>query len=329
MGEKQKIVVCATSFLDALLTDPTKTGEAARRLEAAANARGFEVEYRCERNPHQPVSPEELESVIAVIADLEKYDNNLLSRVGKGAGGSLELISRYGTGYNSIDIDAARDYGVTVTNTPGVNALPVAEWTLGTMIDVGGRRILHHQRASTGKRKTGPSRIDLSGKKIGIIGTGVSGKCLVSLLSSFQTDICAYEPDPDHTWAEANGVTYVELEELCEVSDFISIHASATCEIIGKKEISRMRPTTVLVNCAREVLVDNREVWEAVRDGRLWGYGMDECWEHEDLPLEGLNIITTPHVASDTDKGKTGMQFGSVQAVIDYIEGRRPEHCVT
>ncbi|MFP4492089.1 MAG: NAD(P)-dependent oxidoreductase [Spirochaetaceae bacterium] len=329
MEEKQKIVVCATSFFDVLLTNPTKTGEAARRLQTAAEAGGFEVEYRCDRNPLHPMGPEELESVIAVIADLETYDKELLSQVGKAAGGSLELISRYGTGFSSIDIDAAKEFGVIVTNTPGVNALPVAEWALGTMIDVGGRRLLHHQRASSGKRKTGPSRIDLSGKKIGIIGTGVSGKCLVSLLSSFHTDICAYEPNPDKMWAQANSVRYVELEELCEVSDFISLHASAPYEIIGKRELSLMKPTTVLVNCARSILVDNRAVWEAVRDGRLWGYGIDEVWEQDDLPLEELNIIASPHVGSDTDGGKLGMQLGSTRAVIDYIEGRRPEHCVS
>ncbi|MFP4267818.1 MAG: NAD(P)-dependent oxidoreductase, partial [Spirochaetaceae bacterium] len=328
-ARQQKIVVCATSFFDVLLTEPSKTGEAARRLQSAAEERGFSVEYRCERNPLNPMSPEELESVTAVIADLEGYDRELLSRVGTAAGGSLELISRYGTGCSSIDLDAAREYGVTVTNTPGVNALPMAEWALGTMIDVAGRRIQHHERASTGKRKTGPSRIDLSGKKVGILGTGFSGKYLASLLSGFKADIYAYAPRPDKEWAEEQGVKYRELEELCEISDFISLHASASYEIIGRKEISRMKPTTVLVNCARNVLVDNRAVWEAVRDGRLWGYGLDEVWEHEDMPLEGLNIITTPHVGSDTDKGKLGMQMGSVQAVIDFIEGKIPKHCVT
>ncbi len=326
---RQKIVVFATSFSDELFTMPDHTGEAAERLARSAHESGFELELRSDRNPAEPLDPVELESTLAVIADLETYDRELLSRVGRSAGGSLELISRYGTGYNNIDIEAARDYGVIVTNTPGVNALPMAEWALATLIDVAGRRVHQHERASRGERKSGPSRIDISRKRIGIVGTGYSGKYLASLLSGLSTSMYAYAPRPDYAWAEQSGVRYVELEELCERCDFISLHASADKQIIGESELALMSRATVLVNCARSILVDNRAVWRAVRNGRLWGYGIDEVWEHEDLPLDGLNIIASPHVASDTDSGKLGMQLGSVQAVESYLKGKVPEHRLT
>lgn len=341
---KQKIIVFATSFSDELFTMPDRTGEAARRLEEAAERSGYSVEYRCDRDPSQPLEPEELEETAAVIADLERYDRELLAAVGAGGDGkktggpvsggssaraSLRLISRYGTGCNAVDIEAAREFGVMVTNTPGVNSLPMAEWALASLVDVASRRINHHERAAAGKRKEGPSRIDLAEKTVGIVGTGASARHLVSLLQGFHTKIIASAPRPDHAWAEHTGVAYVKLDELCRRSDFISLHASAAEQIIGEREISLMRPTTVLVNCARSMLVDNRTVWRAVRDGRLWGYGIDEVWEHPDLSLEGLNIIASPHVASDTDAGKLGMQLGSVDAVVDFIEGRVPKHRVT
>ena len=282
-----KIIVFATSFSDELMTKPSRTGEAARRLEQAAGDAGCTVEYRSDRDPSDPMTAAELESA------------------------------------------AAAEHGVTVTNTPGVNALPMAEWALATLIDVASRRIPHHERAANGLRKTGPSRIDLSGKRVGIVGTGFSGRYMAELLSGFRPEILAYAPRPDRQWADAHGVRYVRLCELCSSCEFITLHASASHCVIGEEELALMGPTTVLVNCARSVLVDNRAVWKAVRDGRIWGYGIDEVWEHEDLPLDGHNIIASPHVASDTDGGKLGMQLGSVAAVIDFLQGRRPEHCVT
>jgi D-3-phosphoglycerate dehydrogenase len=327
--KRPKILVFATSFTDELCTMPDRTGEAAARLEKAAAECSYEVELRSDRNPSAPLDPAELESAEAVIADLETYDRELLSKVGRGAGGSLQLISRYGTGYNNVDIAAAREFGVTVTNTPGVNALPMAEWALATLIDVAGRRVQQHERASIGARKEGPSRIDISDKRIGIVGTGYSGKHLAAMLSCFTSSLYAYAPRPDYEWAEQAGVRYVELDELCESCDFISLHASADRQIIGQRQLSLMKETTVLVNCARNILVDSRAVWRAVRDGGIFGYGIDEVWEHEDLPLYGINIIASPHVASDTDRGKLGMQLGSVQAVESFLRGETPENCIT
>lgn len=328
MQTNKKIIVFATSFSDELITMPERSGEARRRLDEAAARNGCSVEYRCDRNPSRPLSPEDIDGASAVIADLESYDRELLSRVGRNAGGSLELISRYGTGYNNVDIEAAAEYGVAVTNTPGVNALPMAEWALATILDVAGRRIHQHDRAGAGLRKEGPSRIDLSAKTVGIVGTGHSGKHLVSLLSGFGVSVIAYAPRPDKKWADERGVRYVGFDDLCSRSDVVSLHASASRQLFGERELSLMSPTTVLVNCARSILTDNRAVWKAVLEGRIWGFGIDEVWEEEDLPLDGLNIIASPHVASDTDGGKLGMQLGSVQAVVDYIEGRRPEHRV-
>ncbi len=326
---KKKIVVFATSFTDALVTHPGDEGKPAENLKAAAERNSLELEFRCSRNPSAPLSFEEVEGVVAVISDLELWDRELLEKVGKAQGGDLGILARYGIGYNNIDITAAREAGIYVTNTPGASAQPTAEWTVSTLLDVAGRRIPHHARAGSGLTKTGPSRLDISGKTLGIIGTGNIGKQVAALLRGFNLRIIAADIQPDKGWARTQGVEYTDIKSLCEQSDFITLHASGGDLLIGPDEIGRMRPTTVLVNCARGVLVDNRAVYKAVREGRIYGYGIDEVWEYPDLPLTAdLNIAASPHIGSDTDQGKLRMQHMSAQAVIDYVDGKEPLYIV-
>jgi D-3-phosphoglycerate dehydrogenase len=286
----------------------------------------MEIIYRCDRDPRQPLSPEELSGVEAVIADLESYDRELLTKLGRGKGGSLGLIMRYGVGVDSVDLDAATESGVFVANTPGANARPTAEWAVATLLDIAGRRQPHHERARDGLSKTGPSRLDVSGETLGIVGTGTIGKSVAALLSGFEMKVLASDPFPDHDWARAIGAQYVSLEELCEASRFVTLHASASTTLIGPEELDCMDATTALINCARGILVDNREAYERVRSGKLWGYGIDEVWPETDLDVSGLNIVTSPHVGSDTDRGKLGMQRMTALGVLAYMSGEVPEH---
>jgi D-3-phosphoglycerate dehydrogenase len=324
----KKVIVFATSFNDDLVTSPKGEEEPIVNLRTAAEKAGVELEFRTDRDPRSPLDSEELKDAVAVIADLEVYTNKILGKVGRTAGGDLGLIARYGVGYNSVDIEAASRYGVLVTNTPGANARPTAEWAVATLLDVAGRRIPQHERAGGGLSKSGPSRLDVSGKTLGVVGTGTIGRLVVELLSGFDMKVLAYDPYPAEEWAIERGVRYVTLEELCRRSDFITLHASAGTQLVGPRELELMSPITVLINCARGVLVDNRAAYGAVYRGELWGYGLDEVWEYPDLPLEGLNIVASPHVGADTDRGKLNMRTGSARAVIEYLEGKRPGNVV-
>ncbi|MCG8478918.1 MAG: hypothetical protein MI724_07475 [Spirochaetales bacterium] len=325
----EKIVVFATSFLDELVTHPAGEGEPARLLEEAARRNSLAIEFRCSRSPLQAMTAEEIEGAVAVIADLERWDAPVLAAVGRGNGGTLGLIARYGIGYDNVDIETARRSGITVTNTPGASARPTAEWAASTLLDVAGCRVPHHLRAARGERKQGPSRIDCTGKTLGVVGTGAIGKHVVSMLAGFDLRVIASDPHPDHEWARTAGVAYVDIMELCAQADFITLHASAKSPIIGTEEIGVMKSTTVLVNCARGVLVDNRAVYEAVRSGVLYGYGLDEVWDHPDLPLDpALNIAVSPHVGSDTDYGKLCMQRMSAEAVLHFLDGKELPHVV-
>ncbi|WP_455382779.1 NAD(P)-dependent oxidoreductase [Salinispira pacifica] len=322
----RKVVVFATSFLDELRTHPEDEGAGRKILsELERETDGsITVEYRCDRDPGRPVAPDELTDVVAIIADLERYGADLLRSAGRKAGGSLELITRYGVGYETVDVKAATASGVLVCNTPGANSRPTAEWAVSTLLDVAGRRIPHHERAARGELKVGPSRLDVSGRRLGIVGTGMIGRNVADLLSGFRMDIIAYDPIRNIEWARKSGVRYVELEEIWRTADFITLHASSTTRLIGERELAMMRPETVLVNCARGVLVDPRAVYRAVAEGKLWGYGVDEVWLESDLPLAGLNIAVSPHVGSDSDSGKARMQRLTAETVAAYLRGDRP-----
>jgi glyoxylate reductase len=321
-------VVFATSFLDELATHPEDEGRGKAILDELERSGLCSVEYRCQRDPRTPLKPEELEGVSAVVADLEVYSADLCAAVGPTHGGPLQLIARYGVGTNSVDLNAASENGIVVTNTPGANSVPTAEWGVATILAIAGRRIPHHERSSHGQLKAGPSRLDVSGRTLGVIGAGRVGRAVVDLLKGFNMRVIAYDPVRDEEWAAGAGVTYVAKEKVLAESDFITLHASATEQIIGSDELALIKPAAALVNCARGHLVDNRAAYQAVAEGKLFGYGLDEVWPYADLPLGGLNIAVSPHIGSDTDNGKARMQLLSAESVYDFCRGRRPEYVV-
>lgn len=318
----KKVAVFATSFLNNPIDGVSGGGEGAAVLRGLTEKLNeISIDYRCDRDPSARPVPEEFEGVVAVIADLEPYSEDLLERIGIGNGGSLELIVRYGVGYESVDVAAATRAGILVANTPGANSRPTAEWAVATLLDIAGRRMPNHHLSSAGKGKGKLPRLDVSGKILGVVGTGGIGKTVVELLEGFRMNVIAFDPFPDEKWAGEVGVEYTGFDDLLGKSDFITLHAATGRRIIGTEELGRMKETAALVNCARGVLVDNRAAYAAVADGRLWGYGLDEVWTETDLPLDGLNIAVSPHVGSDTGAGMVGMQILSARHVADYFLG--------
>ena len=323
-----KLVVFATSFLDRLDTHPEDEGRGKAILDELERSGLCTVEYRCSRDPRTQLTVEELAGVDVVIADLEIYTEPLLAAIGTGSGGDLRLIARYGVGTNSVDLAGATRHGIVVANTPGANSVPTAEWSVATILDVAGRRIPHHRRSSHGLVKEGPSRLDVSGRTLGVIGTGRVGKNVVRLLSGFEMNVIACDIAPDAEWAASADVAYVTLDELCSRADVITLHTSSTEEVISKGHLRLMKPTAALINCARGYQVDNEAAYAAVAEGRLFGYGLDEIWNYDNLPLDGLNITVSPHIGSDTDSGKAQMQRMSAEAARDFLSGGIPASVV-
>jgi len=220
----------------------------------------------------------------------------------------LELVAKIGTGIDNIDLAAATRHGIPVTYTPGLNAMSVAEHTVGLLIAVA-HRIGETQDClrAGGWRDDAPFGTQLYGKTVGIVGYGNVGRRVAKLLSGFQPRILAYDPYVREIDGELTGTTLTSLERVLEESDAVCVTAELTEEtrgIVDEGALDLMNDSAVLVNTARGTLVDTDALVDAVREGRLAGAGLD-VFETEPLPEESPlhqldGVVTTPHVAAMT-----------------------------
>ena len=219
----------------------------------------------------------------------------------------LKMISRWGAGYDSVDLEAASELGVLVTNTPGANAYAVAEHTVLLMLAVCRHLIEHHTFASRGEwsNKTFlDTTRTLNNALVGLIGGGNIGRQVAARVQAFGARVQYYDPfSLDEETEKRLGMRSVSLDELLRTSDFVSLHAPLTEEnyhMLGEEAIGKMKPGAIVINAARGGLVDEAALIRAVEEGRLGGAGID-CIEHTPLtaedPLLGRgNIVVTPHV---------------------------------
>lgn len=218
------------------------------------------------------------------------------------------LVGKLGTGIDNVDLEAAAEFGIPVTYTPGINALSVAEHALGLAL-AALRRTTQVEAIlrSGGWRDATPIGTQLSGTTVGIVGFGNIGSRLANLLRGFDVTILAYDPYVQVEDTQITGAELTDLETLLERSDVVSINASHTEEtrgMIDAAAFARMRETAVLVNTARGPIVDEAALIEAVRTGEIAGAGLDVFADEPlspDSPLHDLpTVVTTPHVAART-----------------------------
>jgi D-3-phosphoglycerate dehydrogenase len=220
----------------------------------------------------------------------------------------LKVIGVLRGGYDNINFTAARERDILVFNTPGRNADAVADFTVGMIIAEARNIARGHHGLKTGHWiRTYPNYQhipDLPGHTVGIIGLGEIGLKVARRLSGFDVQILGYDPYVDSALAAKYGILLGGLNELLTASDFVSLHARLTAEnhhLIGKRELSLMRPTAYLINTARAGLVDEDALYDALKEGRIAGAALD-VFEKEppglDHPLVMLeNITLTPHMA--------------------------------
>jgi D-3-phosphoglycerate dehydrogenase len=245
----------------------------------------------------------------------------------------LRLISIWGTGTDNVDLEAAAARGVTVTNTPGANAVAVAEHTVALMLAV----VKQLAPADQAMRQGGwPRNLvpQLRGKRLGIIGAGLIGREVAAMGKGLGLTVVAWTFHPDAALAARLGFRYVELDELLRTSDVLSIHLRATPEtrhFLSRERLALLKPGAVVVNTARGSLVDEVALVEALREKRLAGAGLD-VFETEPLPsghpLTGLpNVLLTPHAASMTPEViQTGLAM-AVENIENFLKGT-PTHVV-
>jgi len=238
----------------------------------------------------------------------------------------LRVISRYGIGCDRVDLDAAKERGIYVTNTPGANADAVADLTLGLMLALA-RAIPMLDRATKQgewKRRTG---IELGGKTLGLLGFGAIGKMTARRAVAFGMNVIAYDPYIDESYAKEHGVAPKTQEQVISESDFLSLHLplmEATKNIINEDSIDKMRPGAFVINTARGGLIDEAALYKALESGHLGGAALD-AYENEPpdagFPLYQLpNVITTPHTGAHTVEASLNMATMAVDNLIEVME---------
>ena len=245
----------------------------------------------------------------------------------------LRIISIWGTGTDNVDLNAAASRGITVTNTPGANAIAVAEHTVALMLAL----VKQLAPADQGVRQGGwPRNLvpQLRGKRLGIIGTGLIGREVAAMGKGLGVDVVAWTFHPDPKLAVALGFRYIDLPELLRTADIVSLHLRATSEtrhFLNRERLAHMKAEAFLVNTARGSLVDEAALVDLLREKRLAGAALD-VFETEPLPSGHLlttlpNVLLTPHAAGMTPEViHTGLAM-TVENIENFLKGA-PTHVV-
>jgi D-3-phosphoglycerate dehydrogenase len=248
----------------------------------------------------------------------------------------LRVIGKHGVGVDNVDVGAARELGIVVVSTPGANSEAVAEHALTLMLVVARRiatssRMLREGRFDAARGTA--LAVDLRGKTLGLIGLGNIGARLATMCrSALAMRVIAYDPFVSPARAAELGVELAaELPPLLRAADVVSIHTPLTPQtrgIVGADALALMKPSAILVNCARGGLVDEAALLAALREGRLAGAGLD-VWAAEptpiDHPLLALeNVVATPHVAGASQEAFVAMAETVAEDVLRVLRGEPP-----
>lgn len=215
----------------------------------------------------------------------------------------LKLIDIAFTGVDHVDIAAAREKGITVCNAAGYSTQAVAELAIGQMISLLRNVPATEQRCRNGGTKDGLVGRQLSGCTVGIIGTGAIGCRVAQLCGAFGSRVIGYAPRPKENARQY--LQYVNLDELLRTADIVSLHCPLTAEtkgLIGRNELSLMKPNAYLINMARGPVVDANALAEALAAGRLAGAALDVFEKEPPLPVDhpllaAPRCLVTPHIA--------------------------------
>jgi D-3-phosphoglycerate dehydrogenase len=269
----------------------------------------------------------------AIVVRVEK----ITQRVIENSRG-LEVIGQPGVGVDNIDVQAATEKEIMVVNAPTANYVSTAEHAVMMMLALA-RKLPESDKAvrkNDFKFRERFFPIEMNGKDLLVVGLGrigseVAKKCRMA----FNMNIMAYDPNLYKFEMAAQGVNKVDLEDGLKSADFVSLHIPAvpgTRHLIGKKEISLMKPTAFLVNASRGTVINQDDIVIALRENRIAGVGLDvfdpEPPQHNDPLLELPNVILSPHFAGDTFEAKQNCATSVSKEVIAVLEGRKPRFLV-
>jgi D-3-phosphoglycerate dehydrogenase len=239
----------------------------------------------------------------------------------------LKLVSVWGTGTDNIDLDAAGRRGVTVCNTPGVNAFAVAEHAIALML-AAGRKIPRIDREMRGGAWPREMLTQCLGKTLGVFGTGTIGARVITLARALGMDVLAWSARGDEGHVKSLGARPAAKEEILREADFVSLHLRLTPETRGfltRREFALMKKTAIFINTGRGALVDRDALLDALRQGRIAAAGLDVFHEEplkpDDPVLAVPNVILSPHNAGQTPEVIRDGLLRAVTNVENFLNG--------
>ena len=274
------------------------------------------------------LKPQELREIIGGYEALAVRSATKVTKEILDAAQKLRVIGRAGTGVDNIDLAAASRRGVVVMNAPGGNSVSVAEHTMALLLALARQIADASQSTRSGKweKKKFSSGRELSGKTLGVIGTGSIGGLVVRRAQGFGMKVLGYDPFLAPDAATSLGIELVDLPDIWKRCDAITLHVPLTEQtknMVAKDQLAQMRPGAVLVNCARGGLVDEKALVDALRAGKIAGAALD-VFEHEppppDHPLFSCpNFIGTPHLGGSTEDAQQSVATIVCEAMVDYL----------
>ena len=248
---------------------------------------------------------------------------------------NLRLISIWGTGTDNVDLESARELGITITNTPGANALSVAEHTIAILLALA-RQLPRLDREVRSGNWPRVEMVQLSGKILGLFGLGAIGRYVAKMARGMGMDVIAWTLHPSSERAEESNVRFVSKEVLLKNADVVSLHLRLNDETKGflkRKDFELMKPHAFFVNTARAALVEPGALEEVLRSKKIAGAALD-VYDQEPLPpgdpLTALpNVVMTPHNSGMTPEATLCGLMMAVENVESFLMGGEIDpHCL-
>ena len=241
---------------------------------------------------------------------------------------NLKVVGRAGVGVDNIDLEAAGKKGIIVMNAPDGNMITTAEHAIALMLSMS-RNIPQANASVKQDKKWTPKTfmgVELYGKTMGIIGLGRIGSVVAERAKGFAMKLVAYDPFVSKEQAEKIGVEIVELQDLLQRADFISLHSPKVGDkpLLGKKELNSVKPGVRIINCARGELIDEEALIQAIKDGKVAQAALDVYSKepiNPDSPLLDVpEIICTPHLGASTGEAQDKVAIAICDQLIDFLK---------
>ncbi len=299
-----------------LVSDPLSQ----KGLEILGKARDLKVDIK----PGLP--PEELKKIISeydaiIIRSETKLKGDIIE-----AGDRLKVIGRAGIGLDNVDLAAATKKGIVVMNTPQENAIAAAEHTIAMILSASRKIPQATASMKAGKwEKKKFMGVELYNKVLGLVGIGVIGTIVADRARGLKMKVIGYDPYLSKEAAEKKGVDLVSFDELLGRSDFISVHTPLTDEtrnLIDQNTFMKMKDGVILINCARGGIVNEKDLYDAIKRGKVAGAAMDVFEKEPPVGnplLELEEVISTPHLGASTGEAQENVAVAISQQIIDYL----------